>query len=180
MVTADDAERSRRWTGLMERVQQGDQQAFRALFEELGPAVTRFVRRRISDSAEVEDVVQEALIAVFKSRHTYQPDRLFEPWLFAIVRNVVSRSLGATFERLGWQETVAELPETAAESHFSPTLELRQAFEQLSPMQREAVRLTKLEGHSIEEASRMAGTSVASMKVRIHRAYQALKESLRR
>jgi len=164
----------------MQLVQQGDQPAFRVLFEELGPMIARFVRRRVTDTAEAEDVVQEALIAVFKSRHTYQPERPFEPWLFAIVRNVVSRSLGATFERMGWQETVAELPEVAAESYFSPAIELRRAFEQLSPSQREAVRLTKLEGRSIEEASRMAGTTVASMKVRIHRAYQALKESLRR
>ncbi len=164
----------------MERVQQGDQQAFRSLFEELGPTVTRFVRRRIGDRAESEDVAQEALIAIFKSRHTYQLERPFEPWLYAIVRNVISRSLGETFERLRWQETVADLPDNRADNQFAPGFELRQAFEQLSPIQREAVQLTKLEGRSIEEASQIAGTSIASMKVRIHRAYQALKESLRR
>jgi RNA polymerase sigma-70 factor (ECF subfamily) len=57
---------------------------------------------------------------------------------------------------------------------------MRQAFEQLTPNQLEAVRLTKLSGLSVEEASQVTGASVASMKVRVHRAYQSLKGSLRR
>jgi RNA polymerase sigma-70 factor (ECF subfamily) len=180
MVAIGDGEKSRRWAQLMERVQDGDQQAFRTLFEEIGPIITRFVRRRIADQTEVEDVCQEALIAIFKSRHTYQPARPFEPWLFAIVRNVVSRSFSYTLQRTRWQETVAELPEVQSEGHAVEGVELREAFARLSPNQQEAVRLTKLDGLSIVEASRITGASVASMKVRVHRAYQTLKESLRR
>jgi RNA polymerase sigma-70 factor, ECF subfamily len=179
-VALDDGERSRRWTQLMLRVQQGDRQAFRTLFEEVVPIITRFVRRRIADQAEAEDVCQEALTAIFKSRHTYQPARPFEPWLFAIVRNVVGRFLGETLRRRGWQETFAELPDVQGEQELMLGAELRKAFERLSPIQQEAVRLTKLDGLSMEEASKLTGASVASMKVRVHRAYHALKESLRR
>ena len=50
----------------------------------------RFVRRRLRDQADADDICQEALLAIFKSRHTYQPARPFEPWLFAIVRNVMA------------------------------------------------------------------------------------------
>jgi len=180
MVAIDDAEKSRRWTELMRCVQDGDQQAFRTLFDEVGPIITRFVRRRVADQTEAEDVCQEALIAIFKSRHTYQPTRPFEPWLYAILRNVISRSFSHSLQRARWQETVAELPEVEGEGHSIQGLELREAFARLSPNQREAVRLTKLDGLSIAEASRVAGASVASMKVRVHRAYQSLKESLRR
>ena len=180
MVAISDAEKSRRWAELMERVQDGDQQAFRTLFEELGPLIARFVRRRIADQTEAEDVCQEALIAIFKSRHTYQPSRPFEPWLYAIVRNVISRSFSLTFQRSRWQENVADLPEIEGEGPSIQGLELREAFARLSPNQQEAVRLTKFDGLSIAEASRAAGASVASMKVRVHRAYQSLKESLRR
>src|SRR5258708_38714551 len=144
MVVIDDAEKSRRWTQLMERVQDGDQQAFRALFDEVGPLIARFVRRRIADQTEAEDVCQEALIAIFKSRRTYQPARPFEPWLYAIVRNVISRSFSLSFQRTRWQESVADLPEVEGESHAIQGIELREAFARLSPNQREAVRLTQL------------------------------------
>ena len=61
----------------MERAQNGDREAFQALFAEIGPIITLFVRRRVFDQAEVDDVCQEALLAIFKSRHTYQPARPF-------------------------------------------------------------------------------------------------------
>ena len=51
-------------------------------------------------------------------------------------------------------------------------------MEQLPPTQMEALNLTKLGGFSVEEASRRAGTTVGSMKVRVHRAYESLKRSL--
>ena len=161
-------------------VQDGDREAFRVLFEEIGPLITRFVRRRMADQTEAEDVCQEALIAVFRSRHTYQPTRPFEPWLFAIVRNVVSRYFSNSLQQTRWQEPVADLPEIQGEDRATLGVELREAFEQLTPNQLEAVKLTKLSGLSLAEASKLTGASVASMKVRVHRAYQTLKGSLRR
>jgi RNA polymerase sigma-70 factor (ECF subfamily) len=180
MVASDDAEKNLRLARLMERAQDGDREAFRVLFEEIGPLITRFVRRRMADQMEAEDVCQEALMAIYKSRHTFQPSRAFEPWMFAIVRNVVSRYYSTSLQQTHWQEPVAAMPEVADEDRVAFGVEMRQAFEQLTPNQLEAVRLTKLSGLSVEEASQVTGASVASMKVRVHRAYQSLKGSLRR
>jgi RNA polymerase sigma factor (sigma-70 family) len=138
------------------------------------------VRRRVRNQAEVEDVCQDALIAVFKSRHTYEAGRPFEPWLFAIVRNVAGAYFRRDSQRTAWLESVGDIPETEAEPGSERTLELRQAFEQLSPNQAEALRLTKAQGLSMAEAARRAGASVGSMKVRVHRAYESLKEAVRR
>ena len=180
MVASDDAEKSLRLARLMERVQDGDREAFRVLFEEIGPLIARFVRRRMTDQMEAEDVCQEALIAIYKSRHTFQPSRPFEPWMFAIVRNVVNRYFSTSLQRVRWQESVATTPEVADEDRVTFGTEMREAFEQLTPNQMEAVRLTKLCGISVEEASQRTGASVASIKVRVHRAYQSLKGALRR
>src|SRR5258708_21069236 len=128
MVVIDDAEKSRRWTQLMERVQDGDQQAFRALFDEVGPLIARFVRRRVADQTEAEDVCQEALIAIFKSRHTYQHARPFEPWLYAFVRNVISRSFSHSLQRPRWQDTVSELAAGEGQGHSVKGLQRRKAF----------------------------------------------------
>ena len=108
MVARDPSETSANRVRLMERAQQGDKEAFQALFVDIGPLITRFVRRRVFDQAEVDDVCQEALIAIFKSRHTYQLTLPFEPWLFAIVRNVIS----AYLRRNPRYESGSDLPET--------------------------------------------------------------------
>jgi RNA polymerase sigma-70 factor (ECF subfamily) len=163
----------------MERAQGGDKDAFHALFAEIGPSITLFVRRRVFNEAEVEDVCQEALIAVFKSRHTYQSTRPFEPWLFAIVRNVIAAYLQRNRHHSRWHEP-GEIPEIRAEDESSLAVELRDGLKQLSANQLEALKLTKLSGFSIAEAADQAGTSVGSMKVRVHRAYESLKRSMRR
>jgi RNA polymerase sigma-70 factor (ECF subfamily) len=164
----------------MERSQSGDKEAFRVLFDDIGPLVTRFVRRRLIDRADVDDVCQEALLAVFKSRHTYQPARPFEPWLFAIVRNVLAAHLQRYRLRVRWHESMNEIPEIFTEDEASLAIELNESFSQLSANQLEALKLTKLSGYSIAEAASRAGTSVASMKVRVHRAYASLKRSILR
>jgi RNA polymerase sigma-70 factor (ECF subfamily) len=163
---------------LMERAQTGDREAFHILFREAGPLVTRFLRRHLPDREEIEDVCQEALLAVYKSRHTYQPGRPFEPWLFAIVRNVSAEHLRRKRVQWGWPVALDEAPELDGQSDSSFALELSEALERLSPNQREALSLTQLLGLSLAEASRRAGTTIGSMKVRIHRAHQSLKRSL--
>ena len=178
MVSIDREEKSRGRQLLMERAQNGDRLAFQELFQEIGPLITGFVRRRVRDQTEVEDVCQEALIAVYKSRQTYQPTRPFEPWLFAIVRNVTGEYLKR--QRLGWQEPAENVPEVRVEDDAGLGIELREAFAQLSPNQIEAIRLTKILGLSVEEASQRAGTSAGSMKVRVHRALASLKRSILR
>src|SRR5713226_6842717 len=115
MVTSEDADKSLNRARLMERAQGGDREAFQALFQDIGPIITRFLRRRVRNQAEVEDVCQEALIGVFKSRHTYATGRPFEPWLFAIVRNVTSAYYRRGLQQTVWLESVGDLPETMAE-----------------------------------------------------------------
>ena len=118
----------------------------------------------MSDNTEIEDISQEVMIAVYKSRHTYQPERPFEPWLFAIVRKVSWEHFRRERQRLGFQVLVDEMPEMCTEGRPSQDLEVREALEQLSPTQIEALGLTKLLGLSVEEAARRAGTSVGSME----------------
>jgi len=164
----------------MGRAQGGDREAFHILFKDVGLLIGRFLRRRLSDNSEIEDICQEAMMAVYKSRHTYQPERPFEPWLFAIVRKVSGEHFRRERQRLGFQIQVDELPEMATAGESTNDLDLREALEQLSPMQMEALGLTKVIGLSVEEAARRTGTTVGSMKLRVHRAYESLKRSLLR
>jgi RNA polymerase sigma-70 factor (ECF subfamily) len=163
---------------LMARAQAGDREAFHALFKDIGPFIIRSLQRRLPDSREVEDICQEVMVAVYKSRHTYQPNRPFEPWLFGIIRNVTGKHFRRDQERLVLEVPVDDLPELCAEDSWTPEIEWREAVGQLSFMQIEALGLTKLQGLSVAEAAKRTGTSISSIKVRVHRAYASLKRPL--
>jgi RNA polymerase sigma-70 factor (ECF subfamily) len=77
-----------------------------------------------------------------------------------------------------FQVSIDEIPEIQIEDTSCLDLELRDALDQLSPVQIEALRLTKLLGLSVAEAARRASTTAGSMKVRVHRAYESLRRSL--
>jgi RNA polymerase sigma-70 factor, ECF subfamily len=181
MKALDEArrgERSRLRTQLMEALQKGDPDACRALFDDIGPSLTYFLRRRVSDAHELEDVYQEVFMALFEARHTYEPGRPFEPWLFAIARNIAVDYSRRRWSRARWEELVAEPPEQLAEVSNRGAPELETLLAKLPSDQREAFAMLKLDGLSIETASAKAGVSAGALKVRAHRAYKALKRLL--
>jgi RNA polymerase sigma-70 factor, ECF subfamily len=180
MVAPDEGERGAGRSRLMARAQAGDKEAFHGLFADIGPLITRMVRRRVADQAEVDDICQEVLLAIFKSRHTYQPSRPFEPWLFAIVRHVIGAYLRRERLRSAWLEPLTEPMDIGVDDESGSISVLSDSLGQLSANQLEALKLTKVIGLSMEQAAERAGTSIGSMKVRVHRAYESLKKSILR
>lgn len=178
MKELDEAQRlkrSRLRAQLMERLQQGDPDACSALLDDIGPPLTSFLRRRVADPHELEDVYQEVFMAIFEARHTYEPGRPFEPWLFAIARNIAVDYTRRRWSRAHWEELVAELPERPADTSNTPAPELDVILAKLPSDQRQAFSMLKLDGLSLEAAAARAGVSVGALKVRAHRAYKALK-----
>jgi RNA polymerase sigma-70 factor, ECF subfamily len=178
MNTSDESrrlERSRLRMRLMARWQQGDAGACRELLDNVGPSLTYFLRRRVADPHELEDVYQEVFMAIFEARHTYEPGRPFEPWLFAIARNIAVDYSRRRWTRAHWEELVAELPEQPSDTSTTVTPELSAVLAELPPDQREAFSMLKLDGLSVEAAAARAGVSAGALKVRAHRAYKSLK-----
>jgi RNA polymerase sigma-70 factor (ECF subfamily) len=171
-------ERSRLRAQLMEALQKGDPDACTALFDDIGPSLTYFLRRRVADAHELEDVYQEVFMALFEARHTYEPGRPFEPWLFAIARNIAVDYSRRRWSRARWEELVAEPPEQLAEASNRGAPELETLLAKLPSDQREAFAMLKLDGLSLETASVKVGISAGALKVRAHRAYKALKRLL--
>jgi RNA polymerase sigma-70 factor (ECF subfamily) len=179
MKKAGDLEqlkRSRLRARLMERMQLGDSDACTALLDDIGPLLIRFLRRRIAEPQEIEDVYQEVLMAVFEARHTYESSRPLEPWLFAIAHNIAADHLKRRWSRARWEELVAEPPAREAEVADISALELDKVVAKLPPDQRQAFSMLKLEALSVEAAASRAGVSIVALKARAHRAYNALKK----
>jgi RNA polymerase sigma-70 factor (ECF subfamily) len=161
----------------MERVQRGDGDACRLLLDDVGPAVTRFLRTRVAGD-EVEDVYQEIFMALFQARHTYEAGRPLEPWLFAIARNIAADHLRRRWSRASWEELTADLPERAAGDSPAPPPDIEGLLTRLPPAQREAFAMLKLQGMTLQAAAGRAGISVGALKVRAHRAYKALRKMI--
>ncbi|MBV8453484.1 MAG: sigma-70 family RNA polymerase sigma factor [Deltaproteobacteria bacterium] len=178
MKTLDDIqrlERSRLRARLMEQLQQGDAGACQELLDSIGPSLVSFLRKRIADPYELEDVYQEVFMAIFEARHTYEPGRPFEPWLFAIARNIAVDYSRRRWTRAHWEELVAEPPEQPISASIAAAPELSAVLAELPQDQREAFSMLKLDGLSVEAAAARAGVSAGALKVRAHRAYKSLK-----
>ena len=170
-------ERGRRRAHLMERLQRGDGDACRLLLDDIGPGVMRFLRGRVA-ADEIEDIYQEIFMALFQARHTYEPGRPLEPWLFAIARNIASDHVRRTWSRASWEELTGDPPESALADTPAPEPDIEALLLRLPAAQREAFAMLKLDGLTLEMAAERAGVSVAALKVRAHRAYKTLKKMI--
>jgi RNA polymerase sigma-70 factor (ECF subfamily) len=175
MRSRDTEDRSRRRAQWMAEVQRGDREAYTALLNDIGPAVMSFLRRRVHEGAEAQDLYQEVFVALHRARHTYQPSRPLEPWLFAIARHVVAHHRQRRSAQRSREVLVAAPPERAVENVGFVKPRLEQALRQLSAEQREAFVLLQVDGLSVEMAAARAGTTTGALKVRAHRAYRALR-----
>ena len=178
MKSGDRHDPGGRRARLMAAVQRGDAVAYGELLDDIGPMMMSFVRRRVRDADEAQDLYQEVFMAFHRARRTYDPARPLEPWLFAIARRVVSDHERRRLTREAHEVLVDAPPEWAIEGdgHLKPRLE--QALRGLSAAQREAFELVTLAGRGTEEAALAAGTTPGALRVRVHRAYKILRQLL--
>lgn len=158
----------------------GDSAAHAALLRALLPALRRFFKRRLgAREDDVEDCVQETLIAVHQRRATYDPDRPFGAWLHAIARyKLIDR-----YRRQGRTAPLDDLPEMADEFDFAEASDARADLERLLdtiPAKQAAVlRATRIEGLSTAEAAERLGIGESDVKVSAHRGLKALTDRVK-
>jgi len=162
----------------MALVQGGDQAAYGALLDDVMPLLRAFLRRRVTNVNEIDDILQDVLLSVHRARHTYDPGRPLEPWLFAIARNVTIDHARRAISRSAWEIVVDDLPDAPADAAGDATPRLEEVLAKLPPAQRRAFEMLKIEGLSVEIAAARAGTSPGALKVRAHRAYKAVRALL--
>jgi len=175
-------EQWRSWAGLMQQVQEGDTDAYARLLSEISPLIFNYVRKRVFNSQFVEDVYQDVLLTFHKAKHTYQTDRPFSPWLFAIVRNAVWTALHKNRKFAEKELLLEELPEKAWHDNEDQGLDdrLHLALASLTKENRQAVEMLKLQGMDVETAAKTLGISKIALKVRAHRGYAQLRKILKK
>lgn len=155
-----------------------DARASRVLLAGLAPVLRGYFARRVRSDADIEDMVQETLIAVHTRRTSYDPARPFAPWLFAIARYkmIDHHRRTRTFVSLD------EIAEIGGDDDFSSPLMARldvdAGLAALSTKQAAVIRATRIEGASVADVAAREGLSESDVKVSVHRGIKAMTKRI--
>lgn len=157
---------------MMAAAQTGDKRAYDQALQLCQSWLKRYLSTRLQPG-QIDDVIQETLMAVHRKRHTYDPERPFAPWFVAIARFKWLDRLRAVYK----DETAELVDVHGVASHEESVLSrmvLDRVMVQLPEAQATVLKLAKIDGYAIEEISQMTGQSAALVKVNIHRARKKL------
>ncbi|GAA4642886.1 sigma-70 family RNA polymerase sigma factor [Pontixanthobacter gangjinensis] len=158
---------------LMVSSQQGDKQAYTVLLTEVQLWLERFYRRRCPPH-QINDLVQEVLLAVHNKRATFDPQRPFLPWLAAIARYRWVDHLRKVYRNAEDALEDYDAPEDSEEEVVLARLSLERLFVQIPEKQSQVIEMVKIEGLSIREAADRSGQTESAVKVNIHRGLKKL------
>ncbi|MET3525583.1 RNA polymerase sigma-70 factor (ECF subfamily) [Phenylobacterium koreense] len=158
----------------------GHAAAHEALLRALVPLLHAFYRRRMRGAEhEVDDLVQETLIAIHTRRSTYERDRAFTPWLYAIARYRLIDHMRRRKLTVPVEDVEAILVTEGFETAVSARMDVERLLSRLSSKQARAIRDTRLDGKSVAEAAADAGIGPSDVKVSVHRGLKALATRIR-
>jgi len=167
---------------LMDAYIDGDDGAFRLLFERYAPILLRLTRRHLRSDELAEEIVQQTFFRLHGARNDFRRGSKLRPWVMTIAMNLVREHWRRRKRR---KMTSLEVETQAAPEAELMPLEIRQrsqllhqALEKLPSSQREVVELHWFQERPYAEVATIVGTSEGAVRVRAHRAYATLKQLL--
>lgn len=158
----------------------GDAVAHAALLRALVPLLRSFYRRRMRGADDdVEDLVQETLISVHTRRASYDRERPFTAWLYAIARYRMIDHFRRRKVSVPIEDVEAILVAEGFEDAVNAQMDVERLLSSLSPKQARAIRDTHIDGLSIAEAASRAEIGESDVKISVHRGFKALAARLR-
>lgn len=172
---------------LMLAVRAGDLRKLGDLFERHHRALYGFFVRLTQDRDASEDLVQMVFYRILKYRHTYRDEGKFSAWIYHLARKIAadhfnSRRGRTTLvadndEASPWENLPDQTPTPATRAAVADDLTLlNRALAELPTEQRELLVLSRFQDLPQEEIARLFDTTVGAVKVRVHRAFTALRD----
>ena len=168
----------------MDRYSAGDDAAFGDVYDFLAPRLLSSLSRRTRDRVRAEDLLQRTFMHIHRSRGTFIPGSDVLRWAYAISRRLTIDELrrqtrdpvdhAAPESDLGSSAGLSEGELAARET----ATRLQRALAALPATQRQAFELVRLDGLSHDQAAAVLGITVCAVKLRAHRAYEALRGAL--
>lgn len=171
---------------LLERVAEGDQQAFSELYDQLSPRVFGLVKRLVRDQAQSEEVTQEIFLEIWQTATRFDPNKgAATTWILTMThRRAVDRIRSSQSSRdrdirIGIRDHNPDY------DHVSETIEVRlehervqKAMLRLTELQRQAVSLAYYGGYSHSEVAEMLSVPIGTVKTRLRDGMIRLRDEL--
>jgi RNA polymerase sigma factor (sigma-70 family) len=166
---------------IMEAVKNGDLQQASLLFERYNKRIYNFLARMTMDRALAEDLTQNVFLRIIKYRNSYREGLRFQSWIYQVARNIFSDHYQMHKNRFSDFVDVEKISDHITERNESAALEeqeklLERSMAMLNEEQRELLVLTRFQHMKYEDVALIMDTTVANIKVKVHRAIAKLRE----
>lgn len=166
---------------IMEAVKSGDLQQATLLFERYNKRIYNFLARMTIDRALAEDLTQNVFLRMIKYRTSYREGAKFQAWIYQVARNVFSDHYQTVKNRYSNFVDVAKISDHISDSGENEIQQekeilLQRSMARLTDEQRELLVLTRFQHMKYEEVAELMDTTVANIKVKVHRAIIKLRE----
>jgi RNA polymerase sigma factor (sigma-70 family) len=166
---------------LMEAVKSGDLQQASVLFERYHKRIFNFLARMTMDRDVAEDLTQNVFLRLIKYRNSFKAGNRFQSWIYQMARNIFSDYYQSIKNRKADYVDVEKMGDRMADSEDSVVIDeqeklLQRSLAMLNEEQRELLVLTRFQHMKYEEVAVIMDTTVANIKVKVHRAIAKLRE----
>lgn len=163
---------------LMVKYQNGDEDAFKALFARLSPKVYGYLVAKVFNRELVNDIFQEVFVKLHKSKHLYNKEMLAMPWIFTITRTVMIDEVEKRKRHSNHADiSNYEIPSEEMQSTSSERLEvLLPALERLPQNQKLALEMRYVSDKSFEEIASILNTNTSNVRQLVSRGLKRMKE----
>ena len=174
----------------IERAKQGDAIAFQELYDRHKRRVYSLCLRMTANTAEAEDLTQEAFLQLYRKIATFRGESAFSTWLHRLSVNVVLMHLRKkSLPVVSLEESTQAGEEDAPKKDFGAEdlalagsidrLQLRKAVDDLPPGYRTIFVLHDIEGYEHNEIAAIVGCSIGNSKSQLHKARMKLRDLLK-
>ena len=163
------------------RAQEGDTSAYEALYHENVGRVYALCLRMTRNTAQAEDLTQEAFIRAWQKLNTFKGDSQFSTWLHRLTVNVVLTSIKRQKKRYEKEfavEGVQEIDSPIRNTTPGTKMDIEKAIATLPFQTKQVFVLYQIEGHTHAEIADMLGIATGTTKAQLHRARKMLREVL--
>jgi RNA polymerase sigma-70 factor, ECF subfamily len=181
----DFDKRTKALGAMLIQANKGDKDAYRSFLECLAPLIRGIVKKYRSKVglplADLEDAVQETLLAIHLKRHTWRENQPIGPWIAAIARYKMidlTRKYGRRKEVLLDEDIELAIPDDE-EMEISEK-DMQYLLESLNQTQRSIIKFYSIEGLPVRDVAKKLSMTEGAIRVALHRALKSLAETYRR
>lgn len=166
---------------IMEAVKSGELQQLTLLFERYNRRIYNFLAKMTTDRSLAEDLTQNVFLRIIKYRNSYREGARFQSWIYQIARNVFTdhyQTMKNKYTGFVDVDKIRDNMPDNEENELQTEKEalLQRSMARLTEEQREILILTRFQHMKYEEVAELMDTTVANIKVKVHRAIIRLRE----